>query len=283
MINTCKPSEPCHLRSLSTEQSGHKRTQHTQRHDAQGASLLKTKRPIVGDALPALKVARVPLLTLLFALSLFTGIPKSAATADIIALDYTGLQEIQILGDGGRTIIHTDQNATPQLTVTGKGGMRFWCDAASVEASRRAARLVIAIADADPTCSVTIALAIPPGLDLVFDQNASVAELEGEFNQINVTSFVSRISLKGSLERFSVTGQTSVIDADITPAQTKSLVDINVGTLVADIGYPLTLPVDYRVNAPVTVFTKGIPLSTDSPHKTRLSAKNVIKGSVFGF
>lgn len=161
--------------------------------------------------------------------------------------------------------------------------MRFWCDDSSVEVSRQAARLVIAIADAAPGCSVTIALAIPPGLDLVFDQKASVAELEGEFSQINVTSFVSRISLKGSLERFSVTGQTSVIDADITPVQTKSLVDINVGSaLVADIGYPLTLPVDYRVNAPVTVFTKGIPLSTDSPHKTRLSA-SVIKGSVFGF
>ena len=280
MINTGKPSEPRDLRSLSTEQSGHKKTRHTQRHDAPGSVPAKTKRLIVGDALPSLKA---PLLTLLFALSLFTGIPKSAATADIIALDYTGLQEIQILGDGSRTIIHTDQNATPQLTVTGKGGMRFWCDAASVEASRRAARLVIAIADAASGCSVTIALAIPPGLDLVFDQKASVAELEGEFSQINVTSFVSRISLKGSLERFSVTGQTSVIDAEITPAQTKSLVDINVGSaLVADIGYPLTLPVDCRVNAPVTVFTKGIPLSPDSPHKTRLSA-SVIKGSVFGF
>ena len=261
------------LRSLSTEQSGHKT-----RHDAPRSVPAETKRPV--------RWRLRPLLTLFFALSLFTGMPKSAATADIIANDYAGLQEVHIIGGGGRTIIHTDQNATPQLTVTEKGGMRFWRDS-SVEVSRQAARLVIVINHNSPTlaigCNVTIALTIPPELNLVFDQKASVAELEGEFSQIDITSFVSRISLKGSLERFSVTGQTSVIDADITPAQTKSLVDINVGTLVADIGYPLTLPVDYRVNAPVTVFTKGIPLSTDSPHKTRLSAKNVIKRSVFGF
>lgn len=229
-----------------------------------------------------------PLLALLFAFTLLTGVTgmsKSASTADI-KVNYNGVREISIFGLDSRTIIHASRNAEPRLTVTEKGNNRFLCST-KAEVSRQADRLIIKIArdglSLGINCDTTLELITPPELDLMIDQNASMTELDGAFGQVTLTSPTSFISFRGSLERFSVTGQQSMISANITPAQAgSSLVDINVDTLVADIGYPFTVPVDYRVDAPVSIFSKNIPLSTGAPHKMQISSK-VIKGSVFGF
>ena len=221
------------------------------------------------------------------AIALLTGTStaKAASTTDI-EVDDTGLKEIRILGTESRTIIHADRTARPRLTVTDKGDNRFLCGARA-RVSRQDDRLIIDIARGTLSlgmkCDITVELTVPPALDLIVEQSASVVELDGAFGRIALSSPTSWIAFEGSLESLSVSGRQSLIAARIAPARKKaSLVEIDVDSLIADIGYPFGLPVDYRVDAPAALFSGNIPLSAGAPHRVRISSK-AMKGSVFGF
>lgn len=226
----------------------------------------------------------------LLALSLTLPIGMFAmSTAPHAALDYAGLTELSVTGAASHTIVRSDPEAAPGVTVSSGGTNALLCGA-KAEIAREGDKLNVTVSrrpfSLGINCDLTVTVTLQDPLAVTIAQDQAVADLTGSFRRIAIDAGKSVVNFKGRTDSLQVTGDQSVINAQFPngqatgAAQQAPHIDITVGTLVANLGYDAKTALDYAVEAPIVVFAHDFPKTPGADSRLRITSQ-ILKGSVY--
>jgi hypothetical protein len=220
-------------------------------------------------------------LTLALPIGFFT---MQATAQDIDTSKFSQITAVQITGKGSHTVIITDPTRAPGVTIKDDSASNFMCSmdadvhqtdgVLSVDVQQRGFSLGL-------RCDLTVELVIPQAVAVSVDQPLAVLEFTGDFTDIAINVPKSTVTFDGSARRFDVKGDMGVVNAVFAGSpQSGPQIDINVGKLVADVGYTGGLGFDYNISAPVSVFTRRYPATPGAKGRMQITSK-LLKGSVY--
>lgn len=207
-----------------------------------------------------------------------------AHAKDLDVTEFSQIKTIKVAGKGSRTVIVTDPSRAPGVTVRQDDGNALLCSM-KAEMAQKNGVLSVDIRRSGLSlglrCDLTVELVIPQPVSIEIDQPQAVVELDGSFDDIAIDVSKLTVSFTGSAQTFDVKGDLGMVDAVFSKvASAAPQIDINVGKLVADVGYADGAGLDYKVSAPVAMFSRRYPQTRGADAKMRITS-NLLKGSVY--
>jgi hypothetical protein len=197
---------------------------------------------------------------------------------------FSDITTVAVSGKGSHTVIITDPTRAPGVTIKDEGANGLLCSM-SAEVEQTDGVLSVAIRQRGISmglrCDLTVELVLPQAVAVEVDQPRAVLEFSGAFNDIAINVPKMTVTFDGSATRFDVRGDMGVVDAVFAGSPQKApQIDINVGKLVADVGYTDGAGLDYNISAPVSVFTRRYPATKGANGRLQITSK-LLKGSVY--
>ncbi|WP_264212387.1 hypothetical protein [Leisingera thetidis] len=197
---------------------------------------------------------------------------------------FSELTAVHITGKGSKTVIVTDPGRSPGVTIRDEGANGLLC-AMTAELSQQDGVLTVDVRrkglSLGVRCDLTVELVIPQPVAVAVDQPMAVLELTGAFKAVDIDAAKLTVTFEGHAAQFGVKGDMGVIDAVFaTGSGAAASIDIDVAKLVANVGFTDGAGLDYRVTAPVAMFSHRFPQTPGAAGKMRINSK-VLKGSVY--
>jgi hypothetical protein len=181
----------------------------------------------------------------------------SHSTEGTQGFDATGVNQVNIHGDGSRVEVTASSSSQPGVTVFESGRL---CGL-EVDVSRAGDVVDIAIRQTGVTvwgqCDHRVAIAVPESISASIDQPKSVAAIEGVFANIVITSPMATVHFSGGAENLQIDTDKAVVKAEFTDGTMPRTVRIEGHELVADVGFPLDTRLEYDLNASISVFNSA--------------------------
>lgn len=207
-----------------------------------------------------------------------------ALAQDFDVSKFTELTAVHITGKGSKTVIVTDPDRSPGVTIRDDGANGMLC-AMKADLSQRDGVLTVDVRrngiSLGVVCDLTVELVIPQPIAVEVDQPMAVVELSGVFEEVDIDAEKMTVTFDGHATQFDVKGDMGVIDAVFAKSYgTATSIDIDVAKLVANVGYADGAGLDYEVSAPVAMFSRRYPQTPGAAGKMRINSK-ILKGSVY--
>ena len=197
--------------------------------------------------------------------------------------DLSGITALRIQGQGSRTVVIADAAVTPGINVTQKSNVFCQVEPAF---TRQGDTLIVEIQHrgflVGFKCDATVNVTMPAGIAVAVDQPQAVVELKGLYSDIAVATDKLVLTLDGGADSLRVKADKAVITADFTThkAGQPPVIDIAVPTLVANVGYPRDMAIEYTVDAPVAVFSRGMPQTPGADGRLTITSQ-LLKGALY--
>lgn len=208
---------------------------------------------------------------------------SDARTESAPDVDLTGIESVLVRGAGSEVVVTTGAGGSHGVRISESGWARHLCGM-SAEVSRDGNRLDVHVLPkgwaAVLHCDLRVALDLPEGTAVEIRQDATVASLTGAFATVAIDSSKAVVNFSGSVGDVRVATEQAVVDLVLSGPAQSGKVSIQGRQLVANVGLERGVPVSYAVDAPVAVFSRGVPDTPGAARRIEISS-DVLKGSVY--
>jgi len=232
---------------------------------------------------------KISQLSLFVALSSFSFLPMADAQAnppvDMISFDHMPSHSLRIEGDNSRLVFSNDPSKPFGAYVVDHGGgdchmalsSEHQDDHVILKLSQSRRGLMYGLFS---TCDTIVAinLGADMAIDLALDK--LVIDLSGTYRALRVKADDAVLDMSAAIQSLDVTARNLVANIKLNEMIGPESVTIHSDVLMLNVGYPKQTSLDYRIDAPVILFGRGVPDSPTSKTKLTISSK-ILKGSTY--
>lgn len=226
----------------------------------------------------------VPVLTGLMMAGGAQTMAAPAVSTPEVMIDLNGVNLVRVGGSNTRVSFTADPAVPAGVTVVDHGGKNCTMNA---EIERRGDALLITFVQQQrgfsfgfvTRCDPRVSINLAPGTNLDVNLEKVVAEFSGAYGVLQMKTADAVISFDGQANAVDISGHQLAATLILNNTEGTDHLRVNARKLVIDLGVAEGARLAYQVNAPVSLFNRGVTEAADG--MTLQIASDVLKGSTY--